>query len=351
MDGIASRIHVATAAPISKPGGLHSVVRSLAASQANLGYNSGIVHTISGRGHAFQGDGRLLDQLGEGDAVLFHFAPTVREGLRLLPSGALRVFHFHGPWSLEGRAQGNSRARVMLKSLVERRAYARFESFVTASRSFADVLNGVYGVPATSISTINPGVDVSRFSPGSKFEARGRLNIRADARLVSCVRRLEPRMGISTLISAMEGIKDAELWIAGQGSLEHELRAQIERADLGARVRLLGRVSDEDLVDLYRASDVAVVPTVALEGFGVIVLEAMACGTPVVATSVDGLLEAMGPFADQWTCGPGEVARMADLVRDAFVDPPSSHELRDYALSHSAASAAMAFEELFSSLS
>ena len=350
MEQLGRRLHVATAAPISKPGGLHSVVRSLAASQAKLGYRAGVFHTISANGFEFEGDRPLGDRLGEEDAVLFHFAPTVRRGIRLVPEGGMRVFHFHGPWSLEGRAQGNSLPRVVLKSLVERRAYAKFDTFITASRSFAAVLHQEYGVAEGRISTINPGVDVERFTPGDMRESRARLGIDPDARVVSCVRRLEPRMGISTLVSAMANLPNVELLIAGQGSLDSALRVQIEVAGLEDRVRLLGRISDEDLVHLYRASDVSVVPTMALEGFGVIVLEAMACGVPVVATSVGGLREAMGPFGDKWTCAPGSVGEIVDLVREALDRPPARDALRDYAIKHSNAASALEFEAIFNGL-
>ena len=83
------------------------------------------------------------------------------------------------------------------------------------------------------------------------------------------------------------------LLIAGKGRLEGELQARITEAGLEDNVKLLGFVPDQHLAALYRAANISVVPTVALEGFGLITVESLASGTPVLVTPVGGLPEAV----------------------------------------------------------
>ncbi len=84
------------------------------------------------------------------------------------------------------------------------------------------------------------------------------------------------------------------LFIAGQGALKPELERQIQILGLAENVRLLGFIPDDQLALTYRAATFSVVPTVAHEGFGLITVESMAAGTPVLVTPVGGLPEVVG---------------------------------------------------------
>jgi glycosyltransferase involved in cell wall biosynthesis len=304
-----------------------------------------VVHSVRRDGYRVEG-GTLPAVLSDTDVVMFHFAATVRRATAILPAGGKRVLHFHGPWSDEARVQGQAWWRVAAKKFVERRAYARFTHFVTASDAFRDVLHEQYGVPLAAIVTVTPGVDVERFTPGDRDEARRVLGLTASGQVLACVRRLEPRMGLRHLVRAMREVEDVTLLVAGAGSLDGELRALVKDLGLEARVRLLGRVSDGDLVRLYQAADASVVPTVALEGFGLVVLESMACGAPVLATRVGGLVEAMGPFADEWTVPPGDVGALATGIRAILHRSPSRTAVAGYAAGRSAELSARRMEEV-----
>src|SRR6185369_3585027 len=105
---------------------------------------------------------------------------------------------------------------------------------------------------------------------------------------LATVRRLVPRMGLETLLEAVrllggDGGVGATLLVGGTGPLAGALAEEATRMGIGSRVRLLGEMSDADLPSLYAAADVVVLPTRALEGFGLPVLEAWACGVPAVA--------------------------------------------------------------------
>ena len=125
------------------------------------------------------------------------------------------------------------------------------------------------------------------------------------------------------------------LKIAGKGPLRGELETTIARLGLDDCVELMGFVSEDDLVRCYQAADVTVLPTQSLEGFGTIISESLACGTPVIATPVGGMPEALEPLE------PALITRSADSediaarmigVLDATVPLPSNVACRTYAV-------------------
>jgi glycosyltransferase involved in cell wall biosynthesis len=149
------------------------------------------------------------------------------------------------------------------------------------------------GVPRTKISVVPCGVDVDGFVP--EGEALPKDGFRH--RLVS-VGRLVPRKGFATAIAALRALPDTELVIAGGpdkrrlGRDEHAkfLRSYAETNGVADRVRLVGQVSRTELPALLRSADV-VVCSPWYEPFGIVPLEAMACGVPVVASAIGGLAD------------------------------------------------------------
>jgi glycosyltransferase involved in cell wall biosynthesis len=144
---------------------------------------------------------------------------------------------------------------------------------------------------------------MSRFNLSlSKSQAREQLGWPQDRRIIFTARRLSKRMGLENLISAMKEVShrypDVLLLIAGKGDLKEALNAQIEALGLTHHVNLLGYVSDPQLNLTYRAAHLAVIPTLALEGFGLIVLEALASGTPIMGTPIGGIPEILRPFSE-----------------------------------------------------
>ncbi|WP_456421308.1 glycosyltransferase family 4 protein [Thermococcus sp.] len=138
------------------------------------------------------------------------------------------------------------------------------------------------------VEVVQNGVNVGFFDiPISRNEAKEKLGL--GEKVVLYVGRLEPRKGVSTLINAMKHV-DGTLLIAGQGSMLPLLRERAKLLGIGNRVRFLGMVEYSKLPLLYRASDVFVLPSLS-EAFGIVLLEAMASGTPVIGTSVGGIPE------------------------------------------------------------
>jgi len=208
------------------------------------------------------------------------------------------VIHFEGRGGLEVEAERQSALAVFVKTAVERLGYRRATSFIVLSSPFGKILETRFGIPRHRIHIIPGGVDVRRFAIAeSRTECRARLDWPADRPIVLAVRRLMRRMGLDNLIAATalvrEKVPNVLVLIAGSGPMAGELRAQIEALGLTEHVRLLGFVPDADLPLAYRAANLTVVPTQVLEGFGLIVAESLAAGTPCLVTPVGGLPEAV----------------------------------------------------------
>ena len=321
---MSTRIHVGTREPISRSGGLHNYIRSLAAGQSRLGHDVAVLDRVTGKGRYNIADGRqeLIDTAGQsGSMVHLHFAQTALPLLRRnawASSADIRVLHFHGPWFAEGRVQGNSIPRVAGKWLTEVLTYRRPNlRHIAASAAFRTTLHRCFGIRESRIRVVHPGVDAHRFREGDKSTARASLGLPQDVPLFVTVRRLEPRMGIDVALQALRRVPDAHLAVCGAGSLDEQLRVHAAELGVAGRVTFLGRVPDEALPAVYQAADVSLVPTVALEGFGLVVLESFACGTPVISTDSGGLVEAQGPFASEWTVPPGSVEALAGRMVEA----------------------------------
>ena len=253
------------------------------------------------------------------DVVASHFALYAFPVLDLLGDRPL-VVHFHGPWAEESAVEGSPAATVRLKALIERTVYRRAARCIVLSSAFRDVLHRTYGVPLYRIRIVPGGVDVDRFATGlTRAEARRHLGWAVDRPTVLSVRRLAPRMGLEALVEAaalvVQEHPELQVRIAGKGPLRAKLQQQIAAAGLNAHVRLVGFVPDEDLPVAYRAADVSIVPTQALEGFGLITLESLAAGTPVLVTPVGGLPETVRDLDPALMLRDTSVEAIADGLR------------------------------------
>ncbi len=185
-----------------------------------------------------------------------------------------------------------------------------------------------YAAPASRIATIPCGVDTDLFVPGDRAEARRRLGL--DERPVLLwVGRIAPIKGLDTLLDAV-----ARLSAAGQGlrllivggeadeptnGHEASLRQRIERLRLEDTVRFIGPQPQSVLPVYYVASDVTVLPSY-YESFGMVALEAMACGSPVIASRVGGLVTTVRDGVTGFLVPDSDVAALADRIGSLIAD-------------------------------
>jgi glycosyltransferase involved in cell wall biosynthesis len=272
------------------------------------------------------------------DVIDAHFALYSLAPVRV---GALRrkplLIHFQGPWADESASAGErSQVQLALKRALERAVYRRADAAIVLTSAFRQVLVERYGVAPWRVHVVPPGVDLDRFTPGSVAAARAELGITEDAFVAVSVRRLVPRMGLEVLAEAWGQALPAlpagsQLLIAGEGPAAGELTRLAESAGAGDSVRLLGRIDDRELVNVYRAADVAVVPSVAHEGFGLVVIEAAACGTPSIVTDVGGLPEAIAALDESLIVRSGNRDALAERLLASSHDRPSRPATREFA--------------------
>lgn len=226
---------------------------------------------------------------------------------RALPS----LYTFLSPAPLEYRSRrgmtglhrsgGAGLAAQALLWLIERRCLRRATRIHVLSDFSARQLRTLYRIGGERVVKIPGGVDAARFRPvPDRPAARRALGLPEAAPLLFTLRNLEARMGLDGLIRAIAGarrhVPGLTLLVGGAGSLRAPLEALVRSLDLAGHVRFLGFVPEDALRLHYRAADVFLLPTRELEGFGLVTLEALACGTPVLGSRVGATPELLLPL-------------------------------------------------------
>jgi len=230
---------------------------------------------------------------------------------------------FHALGSVKRRQQGakdtSPPERLRLESAVARAVDA---VLATSQEEVFELVR--MGTPRRNVALVPCGVDTERFSPVGPVEARP---VSARRRIV-VVSRLVERKGIGNVIAALPRVPDAELVVAGGGdteSLHSDPEAQrleqcARECGVADRVELRGRVERDDMPALLRSADV-VVCAPWYEPFGLVALEAMACGVPVVATAVGGLIDTVIHGVTGIHVPPRDVDELASALRGLLADP------------------------------
>jgi teichuronic acid biosynthesis glycosyltransferase TuaC len=200
------------------------------------------------------------------------------------------------------------------------------------------------GEAETRIVTLRNGVDLQRFSPGDRAASRARLGI--DGFTLLSVGSLIPRKGHELIIAALAELPEATLVIAGSGPMRDELESVAREKGVSARVRFLGEVAHDDLSEAYRAADIFVLAS-SREGWANVLLEAMASGTPVVATNVNGTPEVIRDPKLGILVEERSAAALARAIQELRRLQPDRRAVRSYAEQFSWDETARANKALF----
>lgn len=236
------------------------------------------------------------------------------DGFLIQPGGVRRVAAIKGVLADEsGFERGLPRVRLTVESLLERRHVRQVDRILTSSAYSAARIAEEYGVPAHRITVVPEPIDLVRWRQA--FESAPELPRRGNS--ILCVAHLYPRKNVATLLAAMTRLSNqAVLRVVGTGPDLARLERRARELGLGRRVEFLGHVAFDRLAGEYRRADIFCLPS-RQEGFGIVFLEAMAAGLPIVAARAgavpevvpDGVCGILVPAAS-----PDELAQALDRL-------------------------------------
>lgn len=206
----------------------------------------------------------------------------------LIPQGIIQSF-LSMPYIVTGHGGDVTSLNNSLVKRLKQRCLKKAGYVTAVSSHLENVIKGIY--PINNISIQPMGCKTENF--GKQYFAENYFN-QKDRKVVLFVGRLAEKKGIAYLIEAMKNIDNAILIIVGKGPLEKELKDQAK--EQGDTIKFLGAKTHEELRTIYASADVFVAPSVTAkdgdqEGFGLVILEAMASGLPVVASNSGGITE------------------------------------------------------------
>ena len=239
------------------------------------------------------------------------------------------TYSVHSPFDEElrshwGGAKPNWKQNIAVRiaHFIESRNLKLADRIQTYSQFTQTLLIQSHGEKIKPKCHIAPGyVDCSLFQPSlNRQQERAEWGTPWDAKLPTffTLRRLEPRMGVDSLIHAAGLLKkqnqDFRIIIGGAGSQRQSLENLTHELNVEQQVHFLGRLSDKDLRKAYAATDCFVLPTLSLECFGLIILEAFACNTPVIATSAGAIPELVNKQGDGWIVPPNSPEQLTEKM-------------------------------------
>ncbi|CAA9491501.1 MAG: Glycosyl transferase, group 1, partial [uncultured Solirubrobacteraceae bacterium] len=238
------------------------------------------------------------------------------------------TFHATEHGRHEGRVAHHPQDRIHAS---ERALARRADAVIACSRFMGAHVTEVFGLDPARVRVIANGIDAPAAAPRRAAREDGE-------RLVLLVGRLVYEKGFQVALDALPAVlaavPGARFVVAGSGPYEEELRAQAERLGLLDRGAFLGWTGDAALAELYAAADVCAVPSL-FEPFGLVALEAMAAGCPVVAADTGGLREVV-PDGTGLRVRPGDAGDLARALAEVLTDPGRAVTLAAAARAHAA---------------
>jgi D-inositol-3-phosphate glycosyltransferase len=318
-----------------------------------LGYGNRVVHVPAGPEHPLMKKELVgyIDDFVEGivkfagdkgchyDIIHSHYWMSGLAGRRLKELWGIPILHmFHTLGKMKQRvAREYEESEAEYRLGGEKEVIEAVDRIVAATPAELAQLQWLYGVKPEKIRVIPPGVDLSRFYPIPKDEAKEYIGVPPCERMVLFVGRIEPLKGLDTLLKAIVHIREKSdskdvrfcLTVIG-GANENEdgektdeqLRLQTLRTQFGLEdlVIFLGNKSQDSLPYYYSAAEAVIVPS-HYESFGMVALEAMACGTPVVASNVGGLAYLVQEGVTGFMVPVEEPELLAERILQILSDP------------------------------
>lgn len=275
------------------------------------------------------------------DAVHGHIPLTTLAAQKLYGRTARTGYTIHSPMGMEMSEVWSGRrglgklltvAEIGVLNHLERRVLDGSETITALSQYTKRCITAIHGERIGRRIEVVPGyADTARFRPAADRGSLKRgLGWPEDVPVLFTLRRLTPRMGLDRLIEAAgmllkQGAR-FRLVIGGQGPLRSELEKQVRAVGVEEQVEFAGFVSEDALPRMYAACDAFVLPTAALECFGLIALEALASGRPVLATPVAAIPEMIRLFEPRWLAESNEASSIAALLGEFLAGRLPMHD-------------------------
>ena len=235
-----------------------------------------------------------------------------------LPRGTVpRIAAIKGTVAEEARFErGSARVRLRIEAFFEKRHVRAAGRVVAPSDHAAGRIAAEYGVPRSRITVVPEPIDLARWTR-ALHEARPGVS---EARSILCVAHLYPRKDVETLLDAFARLRaPAVLRVVGGGPERRALESRARDLDLGTRAVFLGHVPFERLAEEYRRATVFCLPS-RQEAFGIVFLEAMAAGVPIVAARAAAVPELLGDGEYGRLVPPGDTASLAHALESLLSD-------------------------------
>lgn len=289
------------------------------------------------------------------DLLNYHFAWPAAAAMASLPGilpHARRVYTFQGPWCEEYMATLRGTALSPLKAAragVSYRMRKAAEGYLlrgcrrvlVLSNFSRETIRRIHG-PGFNVTVMKGGIrPETTMAHLTRAEARRRLGLDTSGRIIFTVRRLSPRMGLDLLIEAMSLLRrlfgDVRLIIGGRGESQAALSDLIVRLGLEETVAMAGFIPEEQLALYLRAADLVVMPSLELEGFGLVTLQAIMNGTPVMGTPIGGNRELIGSMGSRFLFNGLTPSSLAEGLADFCINRrsyPGDEEVLDFYRQH-----------------
>ncbi|MFM8319920.1 MAG: glycosyltransferase, partial [Chloroflexota bacterium] len=280
------------------------------------------------------------------DLVHSHYWMSGIAGLELKQAWNVPLVHmFHTLGLMKNRvARQPGEAEGDYRLQGERQVLQQADRIIAATPAELAQLQWLYSADTRKVAIIPPGVDTSHFYPISPDEAKEVIGVPPCDQMLLFVGRIEPLKGIDTLIQALGRMRQQEVHVClaviggdpdnspeAQSAEMARLKAMREAAGLTDLVTFLGKRGQDTLPYYYSAAEAVVVPS-HYESFGMVALEAMACGTPVVASQVGGLAFLVQDGVTGFTVPVDEPQALADRLSLLLNDYPLRQRLGEQAL-------------------
>ncbi len=215
------------------------------------------------------------------------------------------------------------------------RAAPLADHFIAVSQTIAADAMAFIRVPTEKISIIPNGVDVNLFRPDldRRTLTRKMLDLSPETTVLIAVGRLTREKGLHLIIRALTRLRrpDVHLLIVGQGKDEARLRRLARQSGLASQVHFTGFIPHDELPAYLNAADIFVMPTLCVEALPMTILEAMACGLPIVASDIGGIPTAIDHERNGLLFPPGDVDQLASHIGRLLDEPGLAQALGDAA--------------------